>query len=391
MNPQNSGDHVTRPEPTAPAGHVPPRSQKTSISEWIDRHAGTFFITPAVVMILIFSIFPLVASMIIAVSRIRLRGGGYQVRYVGTQNFEKQIFGSEQFHFLGTFKDISLLGWTVMIIAALGLIWWLYKYVIRQFWWLGFIGRLITASVLFGIVCMYSMTLLSGHHFGTLGVTLFYVFVGCGIQFVIGLGLALLCSQQIRGRNFFRVVFFIPLMVTPIGIGYAFRMIADTTKGPFSILWQWAGLGNFAWASDPWAARIFIVIGDSWQWIPFIFIILLAACENIPRDYVEAAEVDGASRKQIFFEITWPQILPVAVSVMLIRMIEAFKIVDLPNIMTSGGPGIATESMSLHSLFAWRSLDLGQSGAISYLLLFVTVVICVSFFNLIVLQRVRQP
>ena len=90
------------------------------------------------------------------------------------------------------------------------------------------------------------------------------------------------------------------------------------------------------------------------------------------------------------FEITWPQILPVAVTVMLIRMIEAFKIVDLPNIMTSGGPGIATESMSLHSLFAWRSLDLGQSAAISYLLLFVTVVVCVSFFNIIVLQRVRH-
>jgi multiple sugar transport system permease protein len=75
---------------------------------------------------------------------------------------------------------------------------------------------------------------------------------------------------------------------------------------------------------------------------------------------------------------------------MLIRVIEGFKIVDLPNIMTSGGPGIATESMSLHSFFAWRSLDLGQSAAIAYLLLFVTVVICVSFFNLVVVNRMRQ-
>jgi len=166
-------------------------------------------------------------------------------------------------------------------------------------------------------------------------------------------------------------------------------MMADTTKGPFSPLWKWVGWGDFTWATDPWAARIFIVVADSWQWIPFIFIVLLAALENVPRDFVEAAQVDGASSREIFFDITWPQIVPVAVTVMLIRVIEAFKIVDLPNIMTSGGPGIATESMSLHALFAWRSLDLGQSSAVAYLLLFVTVVTCVSFFNLVVVGRMR--
>jgi len=83
--------------------------------------------------------------------------------------------------------------------------------------------------------------------------------------------------------------------------------------------------------------------------------------------------------------------MPVAATVMLIRMIEAFKIVDLPNIMTSGGPGIATESMTLHSFFAWRAIDLGQSAAIAYLLLFVTVIVCVSFFNIIILNRIRNP
>ena len=72
---------------------------------------------------------------------------------------------------------------------------------------------------------------------------------------------------------------------------------------------------------------------------------------------------------------------------MLIRVIEAFKLVDLPNIMTAGGPGIATESMTLHAFYAWRAPDLAQSAAISYLLLFVTVVLCVSFFNLVVLRH----
>jgi multiple sugar transport system permease protein len=75
---------------------------------------------------------------------------------------------------------------------------------------------------------------------------------------------------------------------------------------------------------------------------------------------------------------------------MLIRVIEAFKIVDLPNIMTSGGPGIATESMTLHAFFSWRANDFGQSAAVAYLLLFVTVVICSSFFNYVVLNQLRK-
>lgn len=117
---------------------------------------------------------------------------------------------------------------------------------------------------------------------------------------------------------------------------------------------------------------------------------MLAALENVSRDQVEAAEVDGASNVQIFREITWPQIMPVAVTVILIRMIEAFKIVDLPNIMTSGGPGIATESMTLHSYFLWRANDMGSSAAVAYLLLILTVVVCSSFFNYIVLGQLRK-
>ena len=361
-------------------------------SEWFDRQSRQLFIMPAVVMILVFSIFPLVATFILSLSRVRLRAGGYRIRYVGADNYEKQLFGSEQWHFLGTFEGIGALGWIVIAAAAVLLGWWLVRYLRGRggpVTVAGTIGRLVTASVLFGLALMFGATLFSGAQIGTLGVTLFYVVVGCGIQFVIGLGLALLCSQPIRGRTFFRVVFFLPLMVTPIGIGFTFRMLADTGKGPFAPIWQWAGLGDFAWAVNPWTARFFIIVGDSWQWIPFIFVVLLAALENVSRDLVEAGHVDGAGGWQIFREITWPQIAPVAATVMLIRVIEAFKLVDLPNMMTGGGPGTATESMTLHSFFAWRALDPAQSSAISYLLLFVTVVLCVSYFMLVV--RKRRP
>jgi multiple sugar transport system permease protein len=219
---------------------------------------------------------------------------------------------------------------------------------------------------------------------------LFFVIVGCSLQFVIGTALALMCSQPIRGKNLFRVLFFIPLMITPLGVGYAFKMVLDITKGPFQPLWDLVGLRDWAWSTDAWTARWFVILGDSWQWIPFIFICMLAALENVPKDHVEAAQVDGASGVQIFREIIWPQIIPVAVTVILIRMIEAFKIVDLPNIMTSGGPGIATESMTLHSYFLWRANDIGSSAAVAYMLLILTVVVCASFFNYVVLGQLRK-
>ena len=359
-------------------------------SEWIDKRSGTVFIAPAVILILVFAIFPTIASLVIAVSRVKLTNDGFSFRFVWFKNFSKQFLGNDQIHLLGRFNEMSLVGVIISLAVFLWATWWLIKSAQNGASAIGLLGRVITAFVIVGITLMVSGTALSGNPWGTLGTTLFYVFVGCGLQFAIGLGLALLCSQQIRGKNFFRVVFFIPLMITPLGVGYAFRMIADVTKGPFAPVWAWFGLGAFAWSADPWAARVFIIIGDSWQWIPFIFIVMLAALENVPRDHVEAAQVDGASSWQIFHDITWPQIIPVAATVLLIRAIEAFKIVDLPNIMTSGGPGIATESMTLHAVFAWRANDFGQSAAIAYLLLFVTVVICSSFFNLVVLRHLKK-
>jgi multiple sugar transport system permease protein len=381
-----SSDTIGRPEHIVPAG----TSSRETWPEWFDRHSRTIFIAPAIIMILVFAIFPTIASLVIAFSRIKPGADGYNIRFYGLQNFTKQFYGNEQVHFLGRFNEVSVAGWALAAVVAAWLLWWWFGYFKQGATFVGVIGRLITSAMLMALALMFAGTVFSGNPWGTLGTTLFYVFVGCLLQFLIGLGLAFLCSQPIWGRSFFRVLFFIPLMITPLGVGYAFRMLADTSVGPFAPFWQWIGLGSFSWATNPWTARLAIIIGDSWQWIPFIFVVLLAAFENIPRDHVEAAEVDGASSWQTFREIIWPQIIPVAATVMLIRVIEAFKIVDLPNIMTSGGPGIATESMTLHSFFTWRANDFGQSAAVAYLLLFVTVVLCSSFFNYVVLKQLRK-
>lgn len=360
-----------------------------SWGEWVDRHSRTFFIAPAVILIAVFAIFPTFYSILFAVSQVKFSANGLNFRFVGLRNFNKQFFGTEQSHFLGKIGSINPLGWIFLAIVTGLLLWWLYRS-IRLTTWVGMIGRLISAATAFFVAWLISSTLLAGNPMGTLLTTLFYVIVGCAFQFVIGTGLAFLCSQPISGKNFFRVIFFIPLMITPLGVGYAMKMVADITKGPFQPLFGSATVDTWVWSADPWASRIVMMVCDSWQWIPFIFICMLAALENVPKDHVEAAQVDGASSVQIFREIIWPQIIPVAVTVLLIRMIEAFKLVDLPNIMTGGGPGSSTESMTLHSMYIWRANDMGSSAAIAYLLLILTVVTCASFFNYIVVGQLRK-
>jgi multiple sugar transport system permease protein len=109
--------------------------------------------------------------------------------------------------------------------------------------------------------------------------------------------------------------------------------------------------------------------------------VLLAALEAQDVEQVEAAIVDGAGRWQVFRYIALPGIIPVSLTVVLIRLIEGFKIIDLPNVLTRGGPGTATESLTLQAYLDWRTLNLGRSAAIAYTLLFVVTVVALSYVN----------
>ncbi len=342
-------------------------------------------VLPAVIVILAFALFPLIISAYLALSRFALAPGGFTLRFIGLANFRKLLFGSQQYHLLGAFGRLSVFQWLLVLLIAGLLLYLLYRYFTSgQPTIGGTLGRLIAAATAMGLALVVILTTAQGGVPGTVVNTLLYVVVGVAIQFALGLGLALLCGQPIRGRNFFRVLFFIPLMVTPVGIAYTFRMLADMQKGPFAPLTQAFGITEWSWATEAWSARLMVLVGDTWQWTPFMFIVLLAAVENQPRDQVEAAKLDGANGFQIFRDITWPAIAPIAATVVLIRLIEAFKIIDLPNVLTGGGPGLATESLTLHSFIAWRTQDLGGSAAVGYMLLFISTVFCVSFFNFVV-------
>ena len=360
------------------------RRRSFSFSSWLDSVADALFIWPAVSILLFFSIFPLVVSLYLSFSRLEFVRGGVNVRWIGLVNYRKVLVGTEQDHFLGLFATPSLLGWLLFALATLGLLYFLVDYVrSRPRSVSGFLLRVALTFVLTALVSLLVTTMTGGGRPGTLPITLFYVFGGIVTQYLIGLGLALLAAQHLSARRFFRVVFLLPMMITPVGVAYMIRMMADTSKGPFAPLWQAAGLSDWSWVTSPWGSRFVILLGDTWQWTPFMFIVLLAAAEGQGQEPLEAALVDGASRFQIFRHITLPAILPVSTALILIRMIEAFKLVDLPRIMTGGGPGTATESITMHSYSAWTARDYGGSAAIAYILLILVTIVATAFVNLI--------
>jgi multiple sugar transport system permease protein len=349
----------------------------------LDRGAGAVFILPAVVVILAFSIFPLLTSLYVSLSRLAFSQGGVELKFVGFDNYAKLLFGIDRPHFLGVAGPLTPIG-VAMLLAVYGLFaYLLYRYARGPNRTAGGLaGRVVATAIAGALVWLIVNTVLTSGRPGTLVVTLVYVGIDVAVQYLLGLGLALLVVQHLPGRRFFRVVFLLPMMITPVGVAYLFRMLADTSKGPLYPLWAHFGLTDVSWVTNPWGARLAVMIGDVWQWTPFIFIVLLAAIETLPHELTEAAVVDGANRWQVFWRITFPLILPATTTVVLIRIIEGFKIVDLPNVLTNGGPGTATESLTLHAYTIWRALDIGGSAAVAYMLLIVVTFVGISYVNL---------
>jgi ABC-type sugar transport system permease subunit len=445
-----ASDHQ-RSEVAQPAASLPTVARSTTrFFDALDRHAPSVFIGPAVVVILLFSIFPLIVSIWLSMTRFSLQADGWDLQFIGALNYKRLLFGSQQFHLLGTAAEAwPAWGWPVLL-ALLGLTaWYMAKaskiasllprvstgigfmavtFISAAFlaplspwreslvdpqieaaelpWaiWLlmvvliwvaaglvvrfalrsavsvvGWVGRQLAVTLGLWVVLVVLAT--ANAQQGSLLTTLFYVIGGVTFQFAIGLGLAMLCAQPIKGRDFFRMAFFLPLMVTPVGIAYMFRMLADMQVGPLAPLASTLGWSIANWAEHAWSARFVVLIGDTWQWTPFIFIVMLAAVEGQPRDQLEAAQLDGAGPWRMFKDITWPAIAPSAAAVMLIRLIEAFKVIDLPNVLTNGGPGISTESLTLHAFIDWRTLNLGGSAAVAYMLLFISMVTAVGFYH----------
>ena len=350
-----------------------------------DGAARWLFIWPAVLLILALSLFPLVASVALSLSKLAFNPGGVSLDFIGFFNYQQLLFGLERSHFLGVLKTPTPLGWAILAgIAALAVVAWLRSARSGRVGPVGLVLRLICGIILVVFVGIFVQTLASdGGRPGAVIVTFIFVFAGIVLQYGLGLGLAMLAVQAVPWRRFFRILFLIPLTITPVGVGYMFLMMTDTSKGPLEPIWVALGLRNFTWVTDPWLARLAVVIGDTWQWTPFVFIVLLAALESLDQEVREAALVDGASRWQSFRHITAPALLPVTTTIVLIRIIEGFKIIDMPNILLGGGPGTATQSMTLQAYIDWNTLNLGRSAAIAYLLLIIVSVVATVYVSFV--------
>jgi multiple sugar transport system permease protein len=195
-------------------------------------------------------------------------------------------------------------------------------------------------------------------------------------EFVIAFGLALMLNAQIVARKFFRVAFLLPLMLSPVAVSWMIgkSMFVAQPAGPVARLLMSIGFERPVFYTDPWVARSIIMMLDAWTYIPFMMIMLLAGLQAIPKELNEAARVDGARGIRAFWEVTWPMMVPVAVTTVLIRLIFKLRLADLIITLTAGGPGGATDSVTSFIFREYRersNVGYGTLLAVVYLVVII--------------------
>jgi multiple sugar transport system permease protein len=212
----------------------------------------------------------------------------------------------------------------------------------------------------------------------------FYV-LGVLVQYVIAFGLALLLNAEIKARKFFRVAFLLPFMLSPVAVSWMIgKSMMEFRFGPVATLARHLGWDSPAFFTSPWIARIAIAAMDAWVWIPFIVILLLAGLQALPREVQEAAKVDGASPWQSFWQITFPLMLPVSVTAVVLRIIFQLKLADIVINTTSGGPGGATDTVSSFIFREYRDRsNVGYGTMVAEVYLIVIIIFITLLLNLV--------
>jgi len=207
-----------------------------------------------------------------------------------------------------------------------------------------------------------------------------FVYAGAALtcEFLLGLGLALLLNAQIRGRGFFRASLLVPMMLPPVVVGVVWRLMLNPDFGAINGTLKWFGISteSLTWTASPRLAMLSVIAVDVWQWTPFVFLVLLAGLQAIPQEPYEAALIDGSSRWQTFRHVTLPLLKPAILIVLLLRTMDLLRVFDQIFILTEGGPGFATETISLYIYrTAFRFFDFGYAAAMSFVLLALTNVV----------------
>jgi multiple sugar transport system permease protein len=203
----------------------------------------------------------------------------------------------------------------------------------------------------------------------TLQITVFAVV----IELALGLICAIVLNKRLPGMGLLRMIVYIPMMLSPLVVAYFWRIMLDGSFGVFTWFADELGFGKPQWTIDLTLAKASIVATDVWQWTPFVTLLMLAGLQAVPHQLYEAAELDKGSRWMTFRSITMPYLWTPILIAVLFRTIDTFKLFEAVYIITQGGPGDLTETLSLTAYnIGFEQSRIGMGAAISW---FVVVVI----------------
>lgn len=218
------------------------------------------------------------------------------------------------------------------------------------------------------------------------GNTAILTLAGVAIQIVLGTALALFFNQQLRGATIVRGILILPMLLTPVVVGLMWRALLNPEWGLLNWVFVETGVGQVGWLSDPSVALWTLVVVDSWQWTPFVFVIVYARLQALPVEVFEAGAVDGASWFQRTRYLTLPLLVPAIVFAGVFRAIDAFRTFDLVYGLTNGGPVHATSTLSFEAFQnGFEFFRYGYASAIAY------VMVVVAMIGVTVLFRIVNP
>ncbi|GLQ12093.1 sugar ABC transporter permease [Devosia yakushimensis] len=195
---------------------------------------------------------------------------------------------------------------------------------------------------------------------------IFYLIVPTGV----GLGLATLLDEKIKGENIFKVIFFIPFTMTPVAVAAIWKWMYRPGSGVFSSVGAHLGLSNQNWLGDPSIVSFSIMAASLWWTAGFAFLVYFAGLRSIPKEYIEAAQVDGAKPWTIFWQVTFPLLLPTTVIILGVSGVEAMRVFDIVQGMTQGGPFHSSEVLATFVYdTSFARFEMGKGAAIAVTLM----------------------
>jgi multiple sugar transport system permease protein len=211
----------------------------------------------------------------------------------------------------------------------------------------------------------YARVLVEPRFLDALGRTFAFTIFAVAIEGLLGVAAALVLHRAFVGKGVAKLLLLLPLVATPVAVGIVFNLFFDPTIGLLNFVLTSLGLPPGLWVSHQKTVLASLVLVDVWQWTPMITLIVLAGLAGLSDEPVEAARIDGASEWQIIRWVTIPMVMPVILTALILRLIDALKTFDIIFAMTGGGPGYASETLNILGFkYSFEYFRMGQAAVI---------------------------